>query len=220
MTLKTIRDPIMRDLGLDTSSTLNDDVIVRINDYINEAIADLSIIAKWDLGKSPGAITLATGDDVYSLASTAYAERIIDEKFWIVSENRRVVKLEDDDFIRKLVKPETGLPLYWRPYGVDSSNNHQIQVFPVPTADENGLSMAYNYTKDLTALTGDSDVSEMHETMIRHLAKSKYYRYDQDFKNYEIERNISNSLIKTLKTQNRGGFRFTPDTRRNHEAGD
>ena len=38
MSLLTIRNPILRDLGLDSGSSLVSDVKVRILDYINEAI--------------------------------------------------------------------------------------------------------------------------------------------------------------------------------------
>jgi hypothetical protein len=49
MSLTTIRDPILRDLGLDSSSSLVADSKQRILDYINEAIQELNIMNNWEI---------------------------------------------------------------------------------------------------------------------------------------------------------------------------
>lgn len=220
MSLSTIRDPILRDLGIDPSSSLNDDAINRVNDYINEAIADMSIFFKWDFGKATSTITLAEGEDTYSLVAGARLERVVAHSFYSVSDQNTITRISDVKFIRESIKGETGLPKFYRGIGVDSSNLHQIQVYPIPTSNEAGKIFTYTYHKDLTSLVNDSDVSEPHETIIRHLAKAKYHSYDQDFNNAQTQQNIGNALLRKLAAQTRAGQRFTPLTNKNYDEDD
>ena len=68
MSLATIRDPVLRDLGLDSSSSLVADAKQRILDYINEAIQELNILGKWDILKSQGSFSLVTDQREYALS--------------------------------------------------------------------------------------------------------------------------------------------------------
>ena len=77
MSLATIRDPILRDLGLDSSSSLVSDAKQRILDYINEAIQELNILGKWDILKTQGTITMVTNQREYSLASDVDVNKIV-----------------------------------------------------------------------------------------------------------------------------------------------
>ena len=51
MSLTTLRDPVLRDLGLDSASSLVADSKQRILDYINEAIQELNIMNNWSILK-------------------------------------------------------------------------------------------------------------------------------------------------------------------------
>ena len=61
MSLATIRNPILRDLGLDSNSSLVNDAKNRILDYINEAIQEINILGRFNILKNTATVTLATG---------------------------------------------------------------------------------------------------------------------------------------------------------------
>ena len=104
----------------------------------------------------------------------------------------------------------------WIPFGKNASQVDQIKVDPIPTADENGMVMTYWYTRQLTALSADSDTTPFQEVVIRHMVKAKYAEYDQDFAKRDREMTMANSLLQKLQAQNRGAVRFKPLTRRNY----
>ena len=217
MSLLTIRNPILRDLGLDSGSSLVSDVKVRILDYINEAIEELNILAKWDILKSEGTVTLATDTREYTLATDADVNRIIGDRFYIDSEDVFVyMAASNQAFQEEVIQGDTGRPAVWIPFGKNASQVDQIKVDPIPTADENGLVMTYWYTRQLTALSADSDTTPFQEVVIRHMVKAKYAEYDQDFAKRDREMTMANSLLQKLQAQNRGAVRFKPLTRRNY----
>ena len=217
MSLLTIRNPILRDLGLDSGSSLVSDVKVRILDYINEAIEELNILAKWDILKSEGTVTLATDTREYTLATDADVNRIIGDRFYIDSEDVFVyMAASNQAFQEEVIQGDTGRPAVWIPFGKNASQVDQIKVDPIPTADENGLVMTYWYTRQLTALSADSDTTPFQEVVIRHMVKAKYAEYDQDFAKRDREMTMANSLLQKLQAQNRGAVRFVPLTRRNY----
>jgi len=217
VSLLTIRNPILRDLGLDSGSSLVSDVKVRILDYINEAIEELNILAKWDILKSEGTVTLATDTREYTLATDADVNRIIGDRFYIDSEDVFVyMAASNQAFQEEVIQGDTGRPAVWIPFGKNASQVDQIKVDPIPTADENGLVMTYWYTRQLTALSADSDTTPFQEVVIRHMVKAKYAEYDQDFAKRDREMTMANSLLQKLQAQNRGAVRFKPLTRRNY----
>ena len=217
MSLATIRDPILRDLGLDSSSSLVSDAKQRILDYINEAIQELNILGKWDILKTQGTITMVTNQREYSLASDADVIKIVGDRFFIDSEDAFVhMATSNKAFQEEVIQNDTGTPLVWIPFGKDSSQNDTIKVDPVPSADENGMVLTYWYTRKLTDLSADSDTTPFQEVVIRHMVKAKYAEYDQDFAKRDREMTLANALLMKLQAQNRGAVRFEPLTRRNH----
>ena len=217
MSLLTIRNPILRDLGLDSGSSLVSDVKVRILDYINEAIEELNILAKWDILKSEGTVTLATDTREYTLATDADVNRIIGDRFYIDSEDVFVhMATSNQAFQEEVIQGDTGRPLVWIPFGKNASQVDQIKVDPIPTTDENGMVMTYWYTRKLTDLSADSDTTPFQEVVIRHMVKAKYAEYDQDFAKRDREMAVANALLQKLQAQNRGAVRFKPLTRRNY----
>jgi len=217
VSLLTIRNPILRDLGLDSGSSLVSDVKVRILDYINEAIEELNILAKWDILKSEGTVTLATDTREYTLATDADVNRIVGDRFYIDTEDTFVyMATSNQAFQEEVIQGDTGRPIVWIPFGKNASQVDQIKVDPIPTADENGLVMTYWYTRQLTALSADSDTTPFQEVVIRHMVKAKYAEYDQDFAKRDREMTMANSLLQKLQAQNRGAVRFKPLTRRNY----
>ena len=217
MSLLTIRNPILRDLGLDSGSSLVSDVKVRILDYINEAIEELNILAKWDILKSEGTVTLATDSREYTLATDADVNRIVGDRFYIDTEDTFVyMATSNQAFQEEVIQGDTGRPIVWIPFGKNASQVDQIKVDPIPTADENGMVMTYWYTRQLTALSADSDTTPFQEVVIRHMVKAKYAEYYQDFAKRDREMTMANSLLQKLQAQNRGAVRFKPLTRRNY----
>ncbi len=217
MSLATIRDPILRDLGLDSSSSLVSDAKQRILDYINEAIQELNILGKWDILKTQGTITMVTNQREYSLASDVDVNKIVGDRFFIDSEDAFVhMATSNKAFQEEVIQNDTGTPLVWIPFGKDSSQNDTIKVDPVPSADENGMVLTYWYTRKLTDLSADSDTTPFQEVVIRHMVKAKYAEYDQDFAKRDREMTLANALLMKLQAQNRGAVRFEPLTRRNH----
>jgi hypothetical protein len=217
VSLLTIRTPILRDLGLDSGSSLVSDVKVRILDYINEAIEELNILAKWDILKSEGTVTLATDTREYVLATDADVNRIVGDRFYIDAEDVFIyMATSNQAFQEEVIQGDTGRPLVWIPFGKNSAQVDRIKVDPVPTADENGMVMTYWYTRKLSDLSADSDTTPFQEVVIRHMVKAKYAEYDQDFAKRDREMQVANSLLQKLQAQNRGAVRFTPLTRRNY----
>ena len=216
MSLLTMRNSILRDLGLDSSSSLVADAKSRVNDYVNDSINEVNILAKWNMLKSQGSITLVTSTHTYSLAAGATSGKIMNNKFYIDDNNRAVLRSESDGiFNKEIMTNTTGLPEIWTPYGKDSSNVDKIRIFPVPTSSENGKVMTYWYTADATQLTVDASLTEFEEVIISNLAKSKYAAYDQDFSKEAKHSATANALLKKVIAQNRGQVRFMPLTRKN-----
>ena len=219
MALSGIRNRVLRDLGLDPASSLVADAKARVDDYVNEAIDEVNILAKWSILKSTGTITLATDTSVYSLASDSDINKIISNKLFSNSDDRQVLRAaSDEDFNKMVIKSESGFPDWWIPYGKDGSNNAQIRVYPVPSSTQNGKVLDYFYTKNVADLTADSDVTEFQEVIVEHLAKAKYAAYDQDFNKEAKHSRTANSLLMKAMAQDRGARRFTPLTRRNYKV--
>ena len=172
MSLATIRNPILRDLGLDISSSLVNDAKERILDYINESIEELNILAKWDILKDQGTITLVTDTRTYTLGSDVDVNRIIGDRFFIDAEDSFVyISRSNQYFQEQVIKGNTGLPTVWIPFGKNASQVDQIKLDPVPTSSENGLVLTYWYTRQLTDLSADSDTTPFQEVVIRHMVK-------------------------------------------------
>ena len=87
MSLATIRNPILRDLGLDSSSSLVNDAKQRILDYINEGIQELNILGGFEILKTEASVTLVTDTADYSLATDCDVTGVIGERFYIDSDD-------------------------------------------------------------------------------------------------------------------------------------
>lgn len=217
MSLATIRNPILRDLGLDVNSSLVNDAKERILDYINESIEELNILGKWEILKDQATFTLVTDTDTYALGTDVDVNRIVGERFYIDSEDSFIhIAKSNRDFQERLVQNNTGRPDVWIPFGKNSSQTDQIKVDPVPTASENGIVVSYWYTRQLSGLSNDSDTTPFQEVVIRHMVKAKYAEYDQDYAKRDREMSLANSLLQKLQAQNRGATRFAPLTRKNY----
>ncbi len=217
MSLATIRNPVLRDLGLDINSSLVNDAKERILDYINESIEELNILAKWDILKDQGTITLVTDTGLYALGSDVDINRIIGDRFFIDSEDAFVYLARSNQYFQEqTIRGSTGVPTIWVPFGKNASQVAQIKLDPIPSSAENGLVLTYWYTRQLTNLSADSDTTPFQEVVIRHMVKAKYAEYDQDYAKRDREMGLANSLLQKLQAQNRGAVRFTPLTRRNY----
>ena len=216
MSLLTMRESILRDLGLDSSSSLVSDAKQRVNDYINDSIDEVNILAKWNMLKTQGTFDLVADQTVYSLASGATNGKILNNKFYIDSNNRTIFRTETDGlFNKETLLDGAGVPEIWTPFGKDGSNNDQIKLHPTPTSSEAGLTVSYFYTASASELTSDASLTEFEEVIISNLAKSKYAAYDQDFSKEAKHSSTANALLKKVIAQNRGQLRFTPLTRKN-----
>ena len=216
MSLSTIRNPILRDLGLDSSSSLVNDAKQRILDYINEAIQEINILGRFEILKKEATISLVTSTADYSLATDCEVDMIVGERFYIDATNKIVYQAATNQIFQEAeIQNNTGEPNIWIPFGKNSSGVSQIKVDPVPTADDNGKVMTYWYQKELTDLSADSDTTPHQEVIIRHMAKAKYSEYDQDFAKRDREMNLANNLLKKVQARNRGSVRFVPLTRKN-----
>mgnify|MGYP001256459501 CR=1 FL=1 len=211
-----MRNAILRDLGLDSKSSLVADAKHRVNDYINDSIEEVNILAKWNMLKSQGSFTLADSVSVYSLPSGATTGKVMNNKFYIDSDNAIIERVESDGiFNRDVLENSSGLPEVWTPFGKDASNNDQIKIYPIPTANEAGRVVTYFYTANASSLNSDASLTEFEEIIISNLAKSKYAAYDQDFTKEAKHSSTANALLKKAIAQNRGQARFMPLTRKN-----
>jgi hypothetical protein len=217
VSLATIRNPILRDLGLDPDSSLVNDAKARILDYINESIQELNILGNFEINKSQGTVTLATSTSTYALAADADVNRIAGERFYIDSDDVFVHRAKNNqDFQEEVIRNNTGLPIMWVAWKSDASQVHQIKVDPVPTSSENAKTMTYWYFRELSDLSSDSDTTPHQEVIIRHMVKAKYAEYDQDFAKRDREMGVANNLLKKVIGRNRGAKRFRPLTSRNY----
>lgn len=216
MSLATIRNPVLRDLGLDISSSLVNDVKERILDYINESIEELNILAKWDILKDQATISLVADQELYALGSDVDVNTIIGERFFIDAEDSFIYLARSNQYFQEqVIRGNTGLPTIWIPFGNNATQQAQVKFDPVPSSGENGLVVSYWYTRKLSNLSADSDTTPFQEVVIRHMVKAKYAEYDQDYAKRDREMGLANSLLSKLQAQNRGAVRFTPLTRRN-----
>lgn len=221
MSLATIRNPILRDLGLDSSSSLVNDAKQRILDYINEAIQEINILGRFNILKTTADVTLVDATSTYTLAADVDVNNIVGERFFIDSADVFVFKAKtSQEFQRELIKGNTGTPTIWTPWGSDASQVSQIRVNPVPTSTEAGLLLTYWYQKELSDLSSDSDTTPHQEVIIRHMVKGKYAEYDQDFAKRDREMALANNLLKKVQARNRGSVRFRPLTRKNYKERD
>jgi len=217
MSLSTIRNPILRDLGLDSSSSLVNDAKQRILDYINEGIEELNILGGFEILKTEASVTLVTDTADYSLATDCDVTGVVGERFYIDSDDAVVYKARTNQIFQNAeIRNRTGLPTLWIPFGKNSTQVSQIKVDPVPTSNENAKVMSYWYQKELSDLASDSDTTPHQEVIIRHIAKAKYAEYDMDFAKRDREMNLANVLLGKVQAQNRGSKRFTPLTRKNY----
>lgn len=208
MSLATIRDPILTKLGMDQGSSLVQDVKERIRLYIIDAIDEINAAGKWEILKTTGLITTVDNIAVYSLPSDCDITKIVNNKLYIISQQKQMVKETDQKMVENLLKGDSGLPSEWRPYGKDSSNNDQIQVYPTPNTTYAGLIINFEYTKDLTALVSDTDTSPFHEAIIRARALAKYLAYDDDLVGAKEANNAFAFLLKKALARNKGNKRF------------
>ena len=63
-TVQEIVEPVLRDLGMDSSSSLINDAKQRLIDYVNDSIQEFNILANWNILKTQGTLTLDTGVDI------------------------------------------------------------------------------------------------------------------------------------------------------------
>jgi hypothetical protein len=216
MSLATIRNPVLRDLGLDSSSSLVNDAKQRILDYINESIQEINILGRFDILKKEGTVTLVTDTADYSLAADCDVTQIVGERFYIDVDDAIVYQAATNQVFQDAeIRNNAGLPIIWIPFGKNSSEVSQIKVDPVPTSGENGKVMKYWYQRELTDLSTDSDTTPHQEVIIRHMTKAKYAEYDMDFAKRDRQMNLANNLLKKVQARNRGSVRFVPLTRKN-----
>lgn len=216
MSLATIRNPVLRDLGLDISSSLVNDVKERILDYINEAIEELNILAKWDILKDQASLSLVADQDLYALGSDVDVNTIVGDRFFVDSEDSFIYLARSNQYFQEqVIRGNSGLPTIWIPFGNSATQQAQVKFNPVPSSGESGLVVSYWYTRKLSNLSADSDTTPFQEVVIRHMVKAKYAEYDQDYAKRDREMGLANSLLSKLQAQNRGAVRFTPLTRRN-----
>ena len=221
MSLATIRNPILRDLGLDSNSSLVNDAKNRILDYINEAIQEINILGRFNILKNTATVTLVTSTEQYALETNVDVNNIIGERFYIDSEDLFVSKARTNQiFQEEIIKGNTGLPRLWTPWGSNATQVSQIKVTPTPALAQNGLLLTYWYQQELSDLVSDSDTTPHQEVIIRHMVKGKYAEYDQDFAKRDREMALANNLLKKVQARNRGSVRFTPLTRKNYNMTD
>ena len=137
---------------------------------INEIQRELAGAYDWNDLKKKTSITLATGTDLYSLASDL--ARIIPEPYYqlddgTVDDVAKFVIVNDEYFLNhSAVDVTAGKPYIGREFGRDSSNIKQLQVYSIPTAAHNGTLLYYDYIKKLTDLSANADVSPFEDNWL------------------------------------------------------
>lgn len=210
MSLQTIRDPLLTELGLDKDSSLVQDVKARLLNFINQTIDKINDAGKWDFLKTLGSITTVDATDIYSLPSDCELSKIVNNKFYIISQQKELVKRTDQYMVEKLLIADTGLPDDWRPYGKDSSNNDQIQVYPKVNATYVGLTINFDYSKNVALLVNESDTTPFNEAIVRAGALARYLKYDEDDSGASYWQGEFNAGLQKALAQNRGAKQFTP----------
>ena len=208
-TVQSIIDPILRDLGLDSGSSLVTEARARLFDYMNEVVDTLNVTGKFNVLKKAGTITLVSGTDTYSLASDARITRILGENFFINADQRRIKKKDDVAFDVLLMTGENGLPDSWRPFG-ESSGVHQVQFYPKPTTAQAGKIVSYNYQKTLAGMSDAADITPMEAILISLGTKKKYYEYDNDYGRADrIDRHYT-AVMRSILSENKGAMSMKP----------
>ena len=209
-TLGSMRDQILTELGLDRDSTLVQDVKLRLLGFANTTIKEIVRAGKWEITKEAGSITTVDGTSVYSLPANCDGNKIVNNKFYIISQQRELIKRTDEYMVEKLLIGDSGLVADWRPYGKDSSNNDQMQFYPTPNAAFAGLIINFEYFKKITKLAVDADCLPFDEELIKAGTLAKYLDYDEDVQGSNRSDAWYTSMVKKALAQNQGAKRFTP----------
>jgi len=212
-----IVEPILRGLGLDSSSALIGDAKQRIIDMLNETIHELNAIRGLNVLKKTGTITLVASTDTYDLASDAVSSGLLSERLYIYASDKEIEKVGDDDFNKLLVVGDSGTPDYWRPFGTTAAGVHQIQVYPNPAVADAGRVMQYDYYQQFSDLSADADVSINDISLIQKGIKKLYAEYDQEFSISDREERRQSVLIRKIKAHNMGGRGMQPQFRRQNK---
>ena len=152
------------------------------------------------------ATTYSIYQDVYSLASDV--EKVVSMTLPSSSSKLTRVSRQEIDALEPNPQSE-GTPVYWTEVGRDSDGYRQIQLYNIPDDD---YVIYYWYRKQLSDLSGDSDLSVIPSAYHKSLylgACYQYYDYDQDNQGlvYRAEyENMIEDMRKYYMTESEDNF--------------
>lgn len=151
---------VFRKLGLNSVSTTSSNKLsIQMVDFINDVCNDLADFGEWQETLVTANITAVSGQNDYSVTTSANIENIKDIYF---STRRGSLRNVDIDTMRILTRVTiTGTPTQFTIFGTDSNGNPNIRVRPTPSTPEDGqlFSVLYYIRAPLyVAGTDDSTV--------------------------------------------------------------
>lgn len=170
-------------------SITTDNITLDVIACINEAIRDVQkLLPKRNWYVSNGtALSITAGvagtAAIYSLAATCQEASIF--HYTLNSAYTVLTKIDSDsEWLTKVWSPTqtTGLPLYWREIGRDSSGYQQIEIFPIPNTS---ITLKYEYYKkksaDLIITDLNSEIPDIPDEYQDTLYKGGYYYFLKSF---------------------------------------
>lgn len=142
-TVLQVVNEVQRKLGLAETSLSANKLSVQLVDHINDVMAELSDFGNWQEAWVSANITVVSGQNDYSINTSAVVKNIGD---LYISTRRGPLRNVDTDTMRIMTRTTAvGTPSQYCIIGTDSNGNPNIRVRPTPSQYDNGSLFSINY---------------------------------------------------------------------------
>lgn len=136
-TVLQVVNEVQRKLGLtETSSLASNKLSIQLVDFINDVCSDLSDFGNWQEMLVSANITAVSGQNYYSVNTSANIKNIGDLYFVPRMGPIRGVTIEEMRILTRTTS--VGTPSQFTVFGTDANGNPNIRVRPTPGSNEDG----------------------------------------------------------------------------------
>lgn len=157
-TVLEVVNEVQRKLGLDATATLSANKLsVQMVDFVNDVCDDLSDFGNWQETLVSANIAAVSGQNDYSINTSANVKNIGDIFFSTRTGPLRYVTVEDMRIMTRVTA--VGTPSQFTIFGTDSNGNPNIRVRPTPVSSSPNqqFSIIY-YTRPPNYTTADASL--------------------------------------------------------------
>jgi hypothetical protein len=143
-TVLQVTQEVFRKLGLSQPTSLNANALtVQMVDFINDTCNDLSDFGNWQETVVSTNVTCVSGDDRYSINTSANVKNIGDIFFYNRSGPLNYVTVDQMRIMTRVTS--VGQPVQFTPFGTDANGNPVLWVRPTPGANEDQKPLSVLY---------------------------------------------------------------------------